>query len=160
MLNRDRRAVEIVGDPSSRSHYGRVDLPPRNLGHDKLRDAQLARSRSLSVCSALEPSELEDLDRLSQVKQYPAEAVLFYQGAQAAAVFNVTEGVVRLYKSLHDGRRQIVGFALPGDFLGLAMMHRYGVAAEAVSPVRACRFARSAFLSFLRWQAVPAAPNA
>ena len=75
--------------------------------------------------------------------------MLFDQGAQAGAVFNVTEGVVRLYKSLHDGRRQIVGFALPGDFLGLAMMHRYGVAAEAVSPVRACRFARFEFLSFV-----------
>jgi len=49
---------------------------------------------------------------------------------------NVTEGIVRLYKSLPDGRRQIVGFALPEIFFGLALMDRYGVAAEAVTPVK------------------------
>lgn len=105
--------------------------------------------RLFSVCAALEPGELDELDHLSQVKNYPAKTMLFDQGAQAGAVFNVTEGVVRLYKSLPDGRRQIVGFALPGDFLGLAMMDRYGVAAEAVSPARVCRFSRSAFLSYV-----------
>jgi CRP/FNR family transcriptional regulator len=42
-----------------------------------------------------------------------------------------------------------VGFALPGDFLGLALQDRYGVAAEAVNQVRVCRFARSAFSSFV-----------
>jgi CRP/FNR family transcriptional regulator len=75
--------------------------------------------------------------------------MLFDQGALAGSVFNVTEGIVRLYKSLPDGRRQIVGFALPGDFLGLALMDRYGVAAEAVTPVKVCRFARSAFLLYV-----------
>lgn len=105
--------------------------------------------RLFSVCAALEPAELDELDQLSQVKNYPAKTMLFDQGAQAGAVFNVTEGVVRLYKSLPDGRRQIVGFALPGDFLGLALMDRYGVAAEAVSPVRVCRFSRTAFLNYV-----------
>lgn len=105
--------------------------------------------RLFSVCGALETSELEELDKISQHKAYPAKTMLFDQGALAGSVFNVTEGIVRLYKSLPDGRRQIVGFALPGDFLGLALMDRYGVAAEAVTPVRVCRFARSAFLSYV-----------
>jgi CRP/FNR family transcriptional regulator len=83
--------------------------------------------RLFSVCGALEPSELDELDRLSQVRNFPARTMLFDQSALAGSVFNVTEGMVRLYKSLPDGRRQIVGFALPGDFLGLALMDRYGV---------------------------------
>lgn len=103
--------------------------------------------RLFSVCAALEPSELDELDRISQVKNFAAKAMLFDQGAPAGSVFNVTEGIVRLYKSLPDGRRQIVGFALPGDFLGLALQDRYGVAAEAVTPVSVCRFDRSAFLA-------------
>jgi CRP/FNR family transcriptional regulator len=70
-------------------------------------------------------------------------------GALAGSVFNVTEGIVRLYKSLPDGRRQIVGVALPGDFLGLALQDRYGVTAEAVTNVAVCRFTRSAFLVFV-----------
>lgn len=105
--------------------------------------------RLFSVCGALEPPELEELDRISQVKHFASRASLFEQDALAGSVFNVTDGIVRLYKSLPDGRRQIVGFALPGDFLGLALMDRYGVAAEAVTDVTACRFSRSAFLTYI-----------
>lgn len=105
--------------------------------------------RLFSVCGALAPSELDELDRISQVKLFAPKATLFEQDALAGSVFNVTEGVVRLCKSLPDGRRQIVGFALAGDFLGLALMDRYSVAAEAVSEVRACRFTRSAFLGYV-----------
>jgi CRP/FNR family transcriptional regulator len=102
--------------------------------------------RLFSVCAALEPTELDELDRLSQVRLFAAKTMLFDQDAAADSVFNVTEGVIRLYKSLPDGRRQIVGFALPGDFLGLALMDHYSVAAEAVTAVKACRFARTAFV--------------
>jgi CRP/FNR family transcriptional regulator len=105
--------------------------------------------RLFSVCAALEPSQLDELDRISQHREFSARAVLFDQGALAGSVFNVTEGVVRLYKSLADGRRQIVGFALPGDFLGLALQDRYGVTAEAVNDVKVCRFARSTFLAYI-----------
>ena len=105
--------------------------------------------RLFSVCGALAPSELDELDRISQVKVFAPKATLFEQDAMAGSVFNVTEGVVRLCKSLPDGRRQIVGFALAGDFLGLALMDRYSVAAEAVTEVQACRFTRSAFLGYV-----------
>ena len=105
--------------------------------------------RLFSVCGALEGPELDELYRISHPRNFSPKAMLFDQGALAGSVFNVTEGVVRLYKSLPDGRRQIVGFALPGDFLGLALMDRYGVAAEAVTDVKACRFTRTAFVAFL-----------
>lgn len=105
--------------------------------------------RLVSVCGALELNELEELERISQPTTFAPKAMLFDQGAPAGHVFNVTEGVVRLYKSLPDGRRQIMGFALPGDFLGLALMDRYGVTAEAVTPVRICRFPRASFLSYI-----------
>jgi CRP/FNR family transcriptional regulator len=105
--------------------------------------------RLFSVCGALDTSELEELDRISQSKMFAAKAMLFDQGAIAGNVFNVTDGMVRLYKSLPDGRRQIVGFALPGDFLGLALMDRYGVAAEAVTDVKVCRFSRATFLGYI-----------
>jgi CRP/FNR family transcriptional regulator len=105
--------------------------------------------RLFSVCGALEASELDELDRISQRKDFPTKTMLFDQDAAADSVFNVTEGMVRLYRSLPDGRRQIVGFALPGDFLGLALMERYGMAAEAVTPVTVCRFLRTAFVAYV-----------
>ena len=107
------------------------------------------RVRPFSICAALAPSELDELDRISHTRALPAKAMLFDQGEMADTVFNLVEGMVRLYKSLPDGRRQIVGFALPGDFLGLALMERYGIAAEAVTVIKVCRFARPAFLNYV-----------
>src|ERR1700761_5415173 len=113
--------------------------------HGRDNGCQDCKVRLFSVCGALDTSELDALDRISQVRHFPAKTMLFDQGALAGNVFNVTEGMVRLYKSLPDGRRQIVGFALPGDFLGLALRDRYSVAAETVTQVRGGRFGRPAF---------------
>ena len=57
--------------------------------------------------------------------------------------------MLKLSKLLSDGRRQVTGFLLPGDYLGLASAERYIYSAEAVTPVRICRFARAAFLGLL-----------
>ena len=105
--------------------------------------------RAVSVCAALEPDELCALEALAQQTIFAPKETLFLQDHPCSAVYNVTEGVVRLYKLLPDGRRQVVGFALPGDFLGLAMADQYGVCADAVDSVMACRFSREAFSTLL-----------
>jgi CRP/FNR family transcriptional regulator len=105
--------------------------------------------RLFSVCAALESHELSALEALAQQTSFAPKETLFLQDHPANDVYNVTEGVVRLYKLLPDGRRQIVGFALPGDFLGLAMADLYGFCADAIESVTACRFSREAFSSFL-----------
>lgn len=105
--------------------------------------------RSLSICAALDGMELCELEALAQHSTFAPKTTLFLQDEAADSVYNVTDGVVRLYKLLPDGRRQIVGFALPGDFLGLAMADRYGFSADAVEPVTACRMSREAFATFL-----------
>ncbi|TAK47674.1 MAG: cyclic nucleotide-binding domain-containing protein [Xanthobacteraceae bacterium] len=103
----------------------------------------------MSICSALEAHELPEFDVLIQRANFAPRAALFAQDQPADAVYNLTEGVVRLYKLLPDGRRQIIGFALPGDFLGLAMAERYGFSADAVDTVSACRLAREEFAHYL-----------
>ncbi|WP_268995456.1 helix-turn-helix domain-containing protein [Microvirga roseola] len=79
----------------------------------------------------------------------PAKTTLFTQEEPAGSVFNIGEGVVRLYKLLPDGRRQIVGFALAGDFLGLALLDRYGVSADTVTDAKVCRFDRRVFTGYM-----------
>jgi len=105
--------------------------------------------RGLAVCSALEPDELDEFSRLSQTVHLPGKATLIAQDEEAEHIYNLTAGVVRLYRLLSDGRRQIVGFALPGDFLGLAMTKRNTFSADAVAPVAACRFPREVFTRYL-----------
>ncbi len=105
--------------------------------------------RLLSVCAALDENELCELEALAQQTVFEPKKTLFIQDEPADAIYNITDGVVRLYKLLPDGRRQIIGFALPGNFLGLSMADRYGFSADAVVPVKACRFSREGFSNLL-----------
>jgi CRP/FNR family transcriptional regulator len=112
-------------------------------------DCEHCRVRSLSICGALDNEELATLDRMARPLTFHARDTLFEQDEPADSVFNITSGSARLYKLLPDGRRQIVGFALPGDFLGLAMEERNGFSADALTPLSACQFSRQAFSEFL-----------
>lgn len=103
------------------------------------------RVRSVSICAALDAGELDLLEALAADADFAAKAAIAMQGDPATHVYNITEGTVRLYRLLADGRRQIIGFLLPGDFMGLALSDRYAFSADAVEPVAACRFDRAAF---------------
>jgi CRP/FNR family transcriptional regulator len=110
---------------------------------------QECRVRFLSICAALGAEELHELTAINRLACFDAKAVLFLQDEPAQAVYNITEGAVRLLRLLPDGRRQIVGFALPGDFLGLSLADRYSFGAEAIDHVKACRFDRKTFADFV-----------
>lgn len=105
--------------------------------------------RPLSVCSAPDPAELQELEHLSRHVHFVSGGTVFAEEEIATSFYNVLAGVLRLYKLLPDGRRQIVGFALPGDFLGMAASIRHGYSADAIGPVTVCRFSRSAFARFV-----------
>jgi len=60
-------------------------------------------------------------------------------------VFIVQSGALRIFKLLHDGRRQVVAFLFPGDFLGIVNRVAYAYGAEAIGHVHLCRFSRSEF---------------
>jgi CRP/FNR family transcriptional regulator len=101
--------------------------------------------RPISVCSVLTPTELGELETLGHHLTLDKGQALFGQGEPASAVYTVIDGTLRLSRLLPDGRRQVMGFALPGDFLGLALQDLCSVSAEALGPVRTCRFARKDF---------------
>ncbi|MGE0726065.1 MAG: cyclic nucleotide-binding domain-containing protein [Alphaproteobacteria bacterium] len=105
--------------------------------------------RSVSVCAALGPDELAELERLAEAAIFAKDEAVVAAGEPASSVYNLTAGSVRLLRLLPDGRRQIVGFLLPGDFVGLSLAERHAFSAEAIEPVRACRFARTAFSSLV-----------
>ncbi len=86
---------------------------------------------------------------MATTRRLNAGETLFYEGDPAQHVFTITEGTLKLYKLLSDGRRQITGFLLPGDFLGLASSASYVSSAEAVTPLTICRFPRRQFMQLL-----------
>jgi len=81
-------------------------------------------ARVLSVCSAIEEKDLVRLAALTSSLGVEAHRTFITAGDPANYLFNVTEGVVKVYRLLPDGRQQITGFLFQGDFLGLAAPRR------------------------------------
>lgn len=73
----------------------------------------------------------------------PAGVTLFREGAADVGLFLIREGWAFRYKSLANGRRQILNFLLPGDMIGLQTVAgpriEHGV--EALTKVRLSRWA-------------------
>lgn len=106
-------------------------------------------ARHLSVCSVLAEDGLRRLSAISDHQVFTTGEILVREGDPATNLFNITAGSVRVYKLLPDGRRQIVGFLFPGDFLGLATGDRYAFSAEALTGGSACRFLKKNYRRML-----------
>ncbi|MBD8694841.1 helix-turn-helix domain-containing protein [Stenotrophomonas sp. 169] len=95
--------------------------------------------RHLAVCSALSPEEGQALEAVTVSQQVAMGSTLARSGEPRHHVYTLTQGALRLVRTLSDGRRQINGFVLPGDYLGLSGsdLHRHDV--EAIADSRVCR---------------------
>jgi CRP/FNR family transcriptional regulator, anaerobic regulatory protein len=86
--------------------------------------------------------ELAEMKRLATHVRFNGGHTIFSEGERADSAFGLSHGVVRLYKMLPDGRRQVVAFALPGDFLAMPLADRFSFSADAIGEVNVCRFPR------------------
>lgn len=68
---------------------------------------------------------------------------VFQEGDPNEHMFKVSRGVLKIYKTLGDGRRQVTGFLYPGDLLGLGAGVSYAYTAEAVTETVLVSYRRS-----------------
>lgn len=68
---------------------------------------------------------------------------LFRQGDPVRLIYQLREGAVVSYRLLSDGRRQVTGFHLPGELIGLEAGIEYATTAEALNRVRALAISRA-----------------
>ncbi len=101
------------------------------------------------MCGVVEDADLTRLSEMAVECEVAAGTAFIEEGQAADTFFNVTAGTARLIKSLPDGRRQIIGFAGVGHFLGLAVSDIYAFGAEALGPMRLCRFSRAGLRQLL-----------
>lgn len=76
-------------------------------------------------------------------KRLQAKSYLFYEGDQVDWLYQVTTGVVRLTRLLIDGRRQVISFGYPGDFVGFPSGDAHHTDCEALTDVRLQPYSRS-----------------
>lgn len=77
----------------------------------------------------------ERFARASLRTLHPHE-LLFREGDAKTLVYQVAEGAFVLYKLLPNGRRQVTGFALPGDIVDLSAVGQHVCSAEASGPAK------------------------
>ena len=137
--------------------WARQVLPGENGGLLMKRNSRNGLSKTGNVPCARCPLRKKDVIRPFTAKELefvewfktaelvadPGASILL-QGHNSPHLYTVLEGWAFRYKTLSDARRQILSFALPGDFLGLQgpalkeMQH----SVEALTQVKLCVFPR------------------
>ncbi|XSG80956.1 MAG: Crp/Fnr family transcriptional regulator [Methyloligella sp. ZOD6] len=108
----------------------------------------------LRDCDVFQPLSDSEVELLSDFKigefRVESGATLVSQGIRSDQLFTVLEGWGFRYKTLADGRRQIVNFILPGDLIGLQatldaeMEH----SVETLTASAFCTFPRNRLMEF------------
>ncbi len=107
-------------------------------------------------CKGLRPLEEQQRRYIQTIKQaerlYERGDNVLREREEAHHLFTVLEGVLIRFRSLDDGRRQIVNFMFPGDLVGLqgAFDEPSSHSVEALLPARLCVFNRSDFVHLVK----------
>ena len=87
------------------------------------------------------------LDLMGACMAYERGAEIFGQDEPAEYLYKVVSGTVRICTLMSDGRRQIGGFYLPGDILGLEAEDVHRFSAEAIGDCQVLAVRRTTFLA-------------
>lgn len=109
--------------------------------------------RRLPLFKAAEGEELALIESLrgEQVMRHAGET-LIAEGQSDTPLYTLFAGWAFRFKTLSDGRRQILNFLLPGDFIGLQQRMAEGAVhgVEALTDVWLCPFRRDALWTLHR----------
>lgn len=99
--------------------------------------------RALKAFRKFTPEELAFVETFKAGEIAPRSGeTIFIEGDSTDSLYTVLDGWVMKYKSLEDGRRQIINFAFPGDLVGLqgAVSGKMQHSVEVLSDARLCKF--------------------
>lgn len=101
--------------------------------------------RSLTILSELEFHELEKVSSLIYIKNFKRKKVIFLEDSPSLTVYMIKTGNVKTYKSLADGREQIINILSAGDMLGFDSLYddKYSCTAEVIQDVEMCCIKKS-----------------
>lgn len=115
-----------------------------NAAPDQTRCIQCPLKR-LKIFRAVTPEELAFIESLKS-GEFVTEVgtTVLLEGINSPHLYTVLSGWAFRYKTLADGRRQILNFVLPGDFMGLqgSMFNEMQHSIESLTPMVLCVFPR------------------
>ncbi len=118
----------------------------------KCRDCPI---RKLSLFEQMSAEDVEVMERF-KVGELTIEAgtPILSEGSNAPQLFTALSGMGLRYTILPDGRRQVLNFVFPGDFVGLqaGVMREMTHSVEATTRMRLCVFDRKELWNLFRQQ--------
>ncbi len=105
--------------------------------------------RHKAICAALSAGEIAGLNRLARRRTIQAGQIILGEGETNTIFANIVSGVVKLTKTLEDGRQHIIGLLFASDFLGRAFRKDNPYFAEAATNVELCSFPAAGFEKLL-----------
>jgi len=124
-------------------------MPPLDVDPNKIEQEPDANSpqcrncdivREVAFCADLSHDEVKRLATVRCHAAFPAAYTVFREGDAPDHLYSISNGAVKLYKLMSDGRRQIIGFLFSGDMFGLGIDNGYCYTAETITPTQLCRF--------------------
>jgi len=109
-------------------------------------------ARHRGICGALNPDQLLDLSKSTKRHKAETGKELVSNTGNVDRCSNVLSGVVKLTKTLSDGRQQIVGLQFAPDFVGRPFQGESTLTAEAATDVELCSFPRKALERMMKEQ--------
>ena len=86
-----------------------------------------------------------DLEGASIIRTLEPHTYLFDQYSEARGVYVLEEGVIMIERSSAAGRRQILGFSYPGDFVGLTHNDFFEYSVQSLTQARVREFPIAVF---------------
>ena len=114
---------------------------------------QHCRLRALEAFTPVTPQELDFIQAFrSGTTTVAAGGAIIQEQKPNGKLFTLYAGWAFRYKTLQDGRRQILNFLLPGDLVGLQQQFADGAmhGVEAITDVQLCVFARDGLWDLYR----------
>ena len=92
------------------------------------------------------------LECIFRPTHYHRNQILFFEGGTAQHIFALRTGLVKLVKSLENGKDRIVRVLFPGEFFGLEALNAtaYPLTAVVLQDSKICAVSHDEFFAFLR----------
>lgn len=104
--------------------------------------------KDVSIFQKLSPEELQSLSKIAVPRTYASETTVFSQDDASDALYVISAGSVKVYRSTTDGRERILQVLGPRDILGeIALLDGYprSATAQTLEETRMLVILRKAF---------------
>src|SRR5208282_4445584 len=105
-----------------------------------------------SLFSSLSSEQVARLGCVFRPARYRKNQILFFEGGVAQHLFALHSGLVKMVKSLENGKDRITGVLFPGELFGLEALTdvSYPITAVALRDCEICAAPREDFATYMR----------